>query len=296
MKNAIVIGALGFIGYQLCCRLLEEEVNVYGMDHCPSEDSLNEEKMMLIGRNAHFQFIDIKDIQRLEQQNLTGIDVVIFSLFDPNEVISKENYHQTKTDVRAAFEKIVSYCEEKKVKLVLLSSSQLEQYEKIEEKEALLNLDLLLSLETCVQTHDKTELEFMILRTPPAYGPWQPTHMDFHRALNATVENDSFKLTKFNLFEENLVYIDDVITAILSVITDADTCKTYQLISAVENQWLDGMKMILNSSDIPNKIPSSNQNFHSNSSTYIIFSPKVSLQEGIANQKNHIKWIKSRLK
>ena len=50
MKKAFVTGAAGFIGYHLCSRLLDEEVDVVGIDMAESPDRID-----FIARHAGFK-------------------------------------------------------------------------------------------------------------------------------------------------------------------------------------------------------------------------------------------------
>ncbi|MBX4373331.1 NAD-dependent epimerase/dehydratase family protein, partial [Mycobacterium tuberculosis] len=52
MKKAFVTGAAGFIGYHLCSRLLDEEVDVVGIDMAESPDRID-----FIARHAGFKYL-----------------------------------------------------------------------------------------------------------------------------------------------------------------------------------------------------------------------------------------------
>lgn len=71
MKKAFVTGAAGFIGYHLCSRLLDEEVDVVGIDMAASPDRID-----YIARHAGFQYLPM-DINEADLQPHTiGCDVI----------------------------------------------------------------------------------------------------------------------------------------------------------------------------------------------------------------------------
>lgn len=79
MREAIIIGVFTFVGHGLCCHLLEEDTHVIGIDLFPAEDSLEEEKMFRIGRNANFQFEELSNFP--SSNSLFGTtDIVIYAL------------------------------------------------------------------------------------------------------------------------------------------------------------------------------------------------------------------------
>ena len=75
MEKAIVIGALGYTGYGLCCRLLDNDVIVYAIDFKPQTESLEEEKLLQVGRNANFIFTDVNEYS-FEDEDMTDIDTI----------------------------------------------------------------------------------------------------------------------------------------------------------------------------------------------------------------------------
>ena len=63
MERVLIIGALTFVGYHLVNKMIAEEVEVYGLDfdEFDSMTKINEEKLLLIGRNALFTYYSIRD-------------------------------------------------------------------------------------------------------------------------------------------------------------------------------------------------------------------------------------------
>ena len=56
MDKAIIVGVYEFIGFHLCETLLQEGMEVYGVDlPIDTSDHVVDEKRLLIGRNSNFQ-------------------------------------------------------------------------------------------------------------------------------------------------------------------------------------------------------------------------------------------------
>ncbi|WP_010283381.1 hypothetical protein [Bacillus timonensis] len=113
MKKVIVFDAFSFVGYELCCRMLDEEIHVTGVAPQPNEDSTEEDKLLRIGRNAFFHFIEFHN-GILNPNILKQSDAVIYPwlsspLLNRNE--EKENLLQS----------VIDYCIDTKTKLVLVS-------------------------------------------------------------------------------------------------------------------------------------------------------------------------------
>ena len=56
MDKAIIVGVYEFIGFHLCEALLQEGIEVYGVNlPIDTSDHVVDEKRLLIGRNSNFQ-------------------------------------------------------------------------------------------------------------------------------------------------------------------------------------------------------------------------------------------------
>ena len=78
MKQFLLFGAFGNVGFELCRTILDKGYPVYHVDvgENPEEQNSREEKMLLIGRNSNFRFY--KDMDEAPK----GDFIVIVPFFD----------------------------------------------------------------------------------------------------------------------------------------------------------------------------------------------------------------------
>ena len=121
VKKVILFDAFSFVGYGLCCKMLDEEINVIGIDAEPMENSPEEKKLLFIGRNAYFRFFENSKAS-LNQSLFNKTDAVIYpwcSSTHPNQNEEKEERLQS----------IFDYCNDSKTKLILVSAHEINRVE-----------------------------------------------------------------------------------------------------------------------------------------------------------------------
>lgn len=93
MKRVIVTGGMGFIGFHLCQRLVENGIEVMAVDERPKErQAEHEEKEMRIGRNALFRLYS----EKVENVNLTELlkkADTVFHLAASTQIESHQGTH-----------------------------------------------------------------------------------------------------------------------------------------------------------------------------------------------------------
>ncbi|MEH7381717.1 hypothetical protein V7138_14740 [Bacillus sp. JJ1533] len=117
MKKVILFDTFSFVGYGLCCRMIEKEIHVIGVDTIPEENSLEEDKMLRIGRNAFFEFKEYP-IAMMNQNLFMQTDAVIYPWYNPNSLErNKKNEEKLQS--------VIEFCSESKTKLILVSAHSL---------------------------------------------------------------------------------------------------------------------------------------------------------------------------
>ena len=184
-------------------------------------------------------------------------------------------------------EKAIDHCDQKKCKFILLSTTFIEsganQEDKLREQD-----------ELYVSSNDT--LDYMIIRLPTLFGPWQPDNLIYQQAIRATIDKN--KDLHFKMYEntDDLLYIDDAIDGILNIINKWETRKTYVLSSGLEDQWKAGLRLISESFSFDEIIDEGKSKQKDPRTPYFIHKPKTSLEKGINNQFEYAKWLKKRLK
>ncbi|WP_169891186.1 NAD-dependent epimerase/dehydratase family protein [Litchfieldia alkalitelluris] len=286
MKSSIVIGALEFVGYGLCCQLIEDEIKVYAVDQIPKEESLKEEKLNLVGRNAYWQFVDSST--HVNYDDFNEIDVVFYSALELNGDKDQFSYKIKELD------KVIKFCQRSGSRLILLSN----HCPKVNEKENELmkcNLKIESHVKKMMQDND---FNYLIIRIPMVYGPWQPYNMPFQQAINVRIRNDEdfqFDLDN-NHVSRDLIYIDDVVRGILFTINDETQNNTIYLTTGQKDQLIEGLKIILEDDFESIKIDMQNKpELEATQSIKCInIEEKTNLKEGITKQLEFGKWVNQR--
>lgn len=112
MERVLIIGALTFVGYHLVNKMIAEEVEVYGLDfdEFDSMTKINEEKLLLIGRNALFTYYSIRDEDGWRSVEEERFDTVYFCLYEPNQ----QSGFRNERVILQYLKRIIRMCEEQK--------------------------------------------------------------------------------------------------------------------------------------------------------------------------------------
>ncbi|MEH7388486.1 hypothetical protein V7147_24270 [Bacillus sp. JJ1521] len=124
MKNVILFDAFSFVGYGLCCRMIDKEIHVVGVDTNPKENTSEEDKMLRIGRNAFFEFMELPKAMA-NQTKFAQTDAVIYPWYGPNSSDRVEEKGEI-------LQSVLKYCNEANTKLILVSAHSLDRNKKDE--------------------------------------------------------------------------------------------------------------------------------------------------------------------
>ncbi|MCK6256733.1 NAD(P)-dependent oxidoreductase [Fictibacillus sp. KIGAM418] len=299
MKRALVTGAAGFIGSHLCTKLLEDEVEVIGIDGSPST-----EKLDYIGRNANFELIN----QRIEQADLMKImhkvDVVFHLAcgIQPNEQWSdiedrvKDHVHC----MRLLAESIDS----RKTKFIFSSSYDVYGKKTGEVTEnSTANPETLYGLiklteENCIRmAAAKKHFSYVILRFPTVYGPWQPEGMTFQQIISADEGERDVMTVKKDSVTEDAIYVEDAVRALCLAAENKSRNAIYNIVSGSSGEWRKGLKLLSIKED---EFPKEKRNMvvvGEKAAKELGFRSDVKIEEGLKKQIQHSKErLKSRFK
>ncbi len=111
MERVLIVGALTFVGYHLVNKMIAEEVEVYGLDfdEFDSMTKINEEKLLLIGRNALFTYYSIRDEDGW--RSVEERDSILFTFaYRPNQ----QSGFRNERVILQYLKRIIRMCEEQK--------------------------------------------------------------------------------------------------------------------------------------------------------------------------------------
>ncbi|WP_338449054.1 hypothetical protein R4Z09_23000 [Niallia oryzisoli] len=258
MDKAVIIGAYEFIGFHLCLSLLEKGVEVIGI-HLPSlhDDDYLEEKRLSVGRNSNF-------IEKDE------------TFFEPG---------QSLLDNSVLFIDYYSYY----------------RMHKENELESMINQSIVNGAAQCilivpVQLSNKTfaadfplqlvkrQKDFQIYYLPTVYGPWQPHHFTFQKAL--LNPDKPLKIDKRE-WTNDALFISDVITRILAQVEKKENLEIL-LESSINDHWYKAASTILKNTTIEK----TNEELKVNEDIVVLQVDGTILSEGVETQKRHLVRLK----
>jgi UDP-glucose 4-epimerase len=265
MKKAMVIGSLGFIGFSLSKRLLEEAFEVIGIDHFSEEhDKLKEQKLLGIARNSNLKYIN-NPIENLTLKEVAAnCDVVYYCIHDSNSKILTN---------------VMDYCNEITCNFVYLSS-----YESLNQRNEVGQMKF--DEENEIKDYSKMNknFSFHILQLPTVYGPWQPDSMTFQQLIMGV---DSPSLDPIR---EDAIFIDDLVEILLELPTGLGVNKTIKISSNRKNQWQQGVNLI-KGVKIPKLESSETEDLITDDQEIYSRHLQTTIEDGIKQQKEHYKYL-----
>jgi len=276
MERVLIIGALTFVGYHLVNKMIAEEVEVYGLDFDEFENmtKINEEKLLLIGRNALFTYYSIRDEDGWRSVEGEKFDTVYFCLYEPNQ----QSGFRNERVILQYLKRIIRLCAEQKVKLNLISSIEGENADQSENKRLFSKVE---------EGLKKGEALYSVFRVPTLYGPWQPSFMMYHQLILSELDEKECHYAS----EENgsdLLYVEDVCEYLWENGMNEEHLGIYNLLSGKKSLWKKGMNL-LRAADKVNK---KNEEERNDAVEVISIKRNTPLEYGLNKQLAHMKKYK----
>jgi UDP-glucuronate 4-epimerase len=231
-ENVLVTGAAGFIGFQLCRRLLDDGIRVTGLDNLnPYYDvRLKEDRLEKITPADNFTFaeMDLADRQALEGLfDSNDFDVVVNLAAQAGVRYSLTNPHAYVDSNLVGFVDILECCRHHKVKhLVFASSSSVYGANTNMPFSIHHNVDHPVSLYAATKkanelmAHTYSHLYGLCctgLRFFTVYGPWGRPDMALFLFTKAITEGKPIKVFNHGKMQRDFTYIDDIIEGVVRV-------------------------------------------------------------------------------
>ncbi|MGN2337490.1 SDR family NAD(P)-dependent oxidoreductase [Clostridium cagae] len=316
MKIILVTGGAGFIGSNLCDRLLDLGFYVMNIDNFNNYYSpkIKEKNIENALKNKNYKLykgdiLDKKFINKIFDEN--KIDAVIHlaamagvrnSLSDPLEYVD--------VDIKGTVN-LLQICVEKGVKKVIAASSSsvygVNSKVPFSEDD---NVELQISpyatakraMELYCSTYTRLyDISVACLRFFTVYGPRQRPEMAIHMFTKNISEGNSINMFGDGNSERDYTYVDDVVAGIVALIEaefkyevfnfgNNDTIKLNDLIETIEN--VVGKKAIIKRMEMQKgDVPITYANI-TKAKNMIGYKPKTSIKEGIQKFYN---WYKSNI-
>ena len=233
MKKILITGAAGFIGFHLSRRLLDEGVQVVGIDNLNDyyDVSLKESRLSQLQGREHFKFAKISLEDKESMLSLFGTEKfdcavnlaaqagVRYSLVNPYSYIDSNMY---------GFLNILEGCRHNNVKhLVFASSSSVYGANTRMPFSVHQNVDHPVSLYAATKKANELmahtyaslyKIPCTGLRFFTVYGPWGRPDMALFLFTKAILEGRPIDVFNYGKMQRDFTYIDDIVEGVVRVI------------------------------------------------------------------------------
>ncbi|MCM3719102.1 NAD-dependent epimerase/dehydratase family protein [Fictibacillus phosphorivorans] len=240
MKKALVTGAAGFIGFHLCSRLLDEEVDVVGIDMAESPDRID-----FIARHAGFQYLP-QNINEADLKPYTKDCDVIFHLACSIKPDAPWANIEEEVQRHVSILKKVASFANPGTKLIYVSSYDVygkRHGDVIENSpknpETLFGLIKLTEENMIKQLAEENDFPYVIMRLPTVYGPGQPEHHTYQQVISQEDERQE-QISK-DTVTEDVLFVEDAAEALFLAGKAPAKNEIYNISSGKPNHWLEGL-------------------------------------------------------
>lgn len=261
--QVLVTGAAGFIGYHVSQRLLQEGIQVFGIDNLNDYYAIDLKKSRLaeLEPNQSFQFqcLDLSDRDGMETLfESNTFDGVIHLAAQAGVRYSLENPHAYVDSNLVGFLHILEGCRQSQVShLVYASSSSVYGANKKVPFSVEDNVDHPVSLYAATKKSNELmahsyshlyQIPITGLRFFTVYGPWGRPDMAYFKFVDAIANNKSIDVYNHGKMQRDFTYIDDVVEGIIRVLHQPPNLDTttppYKLYNIGNNQPVTLMRFI----------------------------------------------------
>ncbi len=230
MKNILITGAAGFIGFHLAKRLLELGDNVLGIDNLNDyyDVKLKKNRIKILEEtgNFHFRLIDLANREAMEKLFLNNpFDIVVNLAAQAGVRYSLENPRAYIDSNLVGFANILEGCRHKNIKhLVFASSSSVYGANTHMPFSVHQNVDHPVSLYAATKKANELmahayanlySLPCTGLRFFTVYGPWGRPDMALFLFTKAILNGESIDVFNHGEMRRDFTYIDDIIEGVI---------------------------------------------------------------------------------
>jgi UDP-glucuronate 4-epimerase len=228
MKNILVTGCAGFIGFHLCQNLLHKEYKVYGVDNLNNyyPSIFKKKRLFFLKKNKNFFFkkIDISNNKKISTFfKLNKFDIIFNLAAEPgvrNSISSPEKYIFPNI---VGFFNIINLARKYKIKKIIYASSSsvygnsksfpiLEDYKKTPESFYAFSK---YANEQMADLYSKNyNINFIGLRFFTIFGEWGRPDMLIGKVISACIKNKKFDLNFYGKHKRDFTYVTDAIAMI----------------------------------------------------------------------------------
>jgi len=232
MKNILITGAAGFIGFHLCERLTKEEVMLVGLDNLNEyyDVNLKFDRLKQLEKKSNFKFMkmDLADRDAIASLfSVNRFDIVVNLAAQPGVRYSLINPHAYIDSNIVGFLNVLEGCRHGKVEhLVFASSSSVYGANTSIPFSTKQNVDHPVSLYAATKKANELmahsyshlyDLPCTGLRFFTVYGPWGRPDMAYFSFTKAILEDKPIEVFNNGDMKRDFTYIDDIVEGVVHV-------------------------------------------------------------------------------
>lgn len=254
--NILVTGAAGFIGSQLSRALIQNGASVIGVDSFSDfyPRWMKEKNIRSLLKHPKFEFLP-EDIIKLDLKRVVeGVEAIFHLAAQPGVRTSwgKEFSVYTKNNIDVT-QKILETVKNISVKKFVYASSSsvygLSPHLPMTETQTLhpyspYGVTKLAAEHLCFLYHKNYGIPCVSLRFFTVFGPGQRPDMAFHRFFKAVGEGKDIKIYGDGEQTRDFTYIDDIVRANISSLTNGKAGETYNIGGGVRIKLIDAIPIL----------------------------------------------------
>lgn len=232
MKNILITGCAGFIGYSLSIKLLKKKINVFGIDNLNSyyDKNLKLDRLKKLKQFKNFSFYKLDISKKKFINNFKGekFDILINLAAQPGIRYSILNPHKyIDTNVKG-FLNVIQFCKKKNIKNIYYASSS-SVYGGLKElpfkESATVNKPLQMYAVTKITNELMAEaytnlykINFTGFRFFTVYGPYGRPDMSIYKFTEKIYNSKRITINGNGNYQRDFTYIDDITNSMYKLI------------------------------------------------------------------------------
>ena len=236
MKNILITGVAGFVGFHLANLLSKNDYKIFGIDNLNNyyDPELKNSRLRELGKYQNFEFFKIDLLERERLNELIKdkkIEYIIHLAAQAGVRYSIENPFAYSESNLSAFLNVLEACRNNPVKHLIYASSSSVYGGNIKQPFSETdNVDHPISLyaatkksnELMAHTYSSLyKIPTTGLRFFTVYGPWGRPDMAYYSFTKAIIEGQPIKVFNRGNLERDFTYIDDIVSAVSKLVEKA---------------------------------------------------------------------------
>ena len=228
MKNILVTGCAGFIGFHLSQLLLNSGYKVYGVDNLNDYYSikLKSSRIQLLEKDSKFIFHqnDIRDIKKIAF--IEKIDCVINLAAQAGVRLPRENFNKYLASNVEGFLSILDFCVDNSIDKVLYASSSsvygetnsipFSENEPINLPKSIYASSKIFNENLASVYSSEFNINLIGFRFFTVYGPWGRPDMAYFKFAESIIKNEPIYLNNQGHMSRDMTHVSDIVRGILS--------------------------------------------------------------------------------